>query len=61
MFVKADRIMERIKQTADILTKSRKLPYSDISYREFEDFIKTIDIIVNTELNDKGVQRQWKA
>lgn len=61
LFVKADRIMERVKTASKKLTLNRKPPYSDISYDEFQDFLKVVEIIVNDELTEKGVERKWKA
>ena len=61
MFVKADRIIDRMKKSAEKLTLNRKLPESDITQEEFKEFIKVVEIIVNDELTEKGVVRVWKA
>ena len=61
MFVKADRITQRIKEAGKKLTLNRKLPNSDITPDEFKDFIKVVEIIVNDELTERGIARKWKA
>lgn len=59
MFVKADRITERIKKASQTLVLSRKLPYSPIDYQDFEDFLKTVEVIVTSELTEKGGVKRW--
>ena len=53
MFVKADRINERI-QKARTLLKGKVVTQETI-----DDFVKTVEIIVNDELTEKGVERKW--
>ena len=59
LFVKADRINERIDEMAKMLLGFEKNT-KNVSREDFKDFIKTIHLIVDTELNDKGVERKWK-
>lgn len=59
MFVKADRINERIKTASQKLVLSRRLPYNPIDYEDFEDFLKIIEVIINDELTEKGIERKW--
>lgn len=60
LHVKSDRIVDRVRIASQKLVLNRNLPYSDISYNDFMDFIKTVEIIVTTELTEKGVERKWK-
>ena len=57
LFVKADRINERIDKVAACVFHEKQT----IDKKEFDDFIKSIHLIVDTELNEKGVERHWKA
>ena len=62
IFVKADRINERIDKLAEIeKNRMKELEKEEISKQEFMEFVKGIHIIVNTELNEKGVERIWKG
>lgn len=54
MFVKADRINQRIRKASELIN-------GDVSREMFLDFIKTVEIIVNDELTEKGVVRKWRA
>lgn len=57
MFVKADRIDERI----DICAEKFLNRYGEkITKDNFQEFLKSVHIIVDTELNEKGVDRKWK-
>lgn len=49
MFVKADRINERVKQIRKTIT-------GRVSQETIDDFVKTIEIIVNSELTQKGYE-----
>lgn len=55
MFVKADRINERVDKIAAMFKDET------LTQEQFKDFIKSVHIIVDTELNEKGVKREWKA
>ena len=57
LFVKADRINERVDKVAACVFHEKQA----ITEAEFKDFLKSVHLIVDTELNEKGVQRQWKA
>lgn len=57
LFVKADRINERVEKVAQCVFHEKQT----ISKKEFDDFIKSIHLIVDTELNERGVERKWKA
>lgn len=54
MFVKADRINQRIRTASELLN-------GNVSREMFLDFVKTVEIIVNDELTEKGVVRKWRA
>lgn len=56
MFVKADRINERVDKIADVLIKSDRA----ISRKNFDDFVKSVHLIVSQELTEKGATRLWK-
>lgn len=60
LFVKGDRINERVDDMAKMFLNFEKNK-KHISREDFTDFIKTIHLIVDTELNEKGVERKWKA
>jgi len=49
MFVKADRINERVKQIRKTIT-------GRVSQETIDDFVKTVEIIVNSELTQKGYE-----
>lgn len=49
MFVKADRINERVKQIRKTIT-------GRVSQETIDDFVKTVEIIVNNELTQKGYE-----
>lgn len=56
--VKADRINDRI----DIFAKkflNQPENEESISLENFKEFVKSMHIIVTTELNEKGVERKW--
>ena len=55
--VKADRINERVDKVAKCVFYDKET----ISKREFDDFLKSVHLIVDTELNEKGAERKWKA
>lgn len=62
MFVKADRLNYRIDQMANIqLNEMEAWKRKSLSKKEFLDFVKTIHVIIDTELNEKGVERKWRA
>jgi hypothetical protein len=61
ILTKCDRINDRIRDFSKYtlnLEKIKKRGY--VTFDEFNDFIKSVHIIVTTELNDKGVERKWK-
>lgn len=60
MFVKADRINQRVDDIAKLFLNLGKNKKS-ISRDGFNDFVKSVHLIVDTELNEKGVERKWKA
>jgi hypothetical protein len=61
ILTKCDRINDRIRDFSKYtlnLEKIKKRGY--VTFDEFNDFVKSVHIIVTTELNDKGVERKWK-
>lgn len=61
LLVKASRVNDRIDDFAKIeLNKMKEREEETISKGEFLEFLKGIHIIVDTELNEKGVERKWK-
>lgn len=61
LFVKADRINDRVDALSNIeLNKMKEREEETISKGEFLEFVKGIHIIIDTELNKKGVERKWK-
>ena len=62
VLVKCDRINDRIDKFCDYFLNLEKHKESDyISKEDFKDFVASMHLIVTTELNDKGVEKQWKA
>lgn len=59
LFVKADRVNERIDDMTKLFLGFEKNK-DGISHEEFKDFIRSVHLIINTELNEKGVERKWK-
>lgn len=59
MFAKADRINQRVDDIAKLFLNFEKNKKS-ISRDGFNDFVKSVHLIVGTELNEKGVERKWK-
>lgn len=61
MFVKADRINHRIDEIVKItLNTMQGYNKKTLSKTDFLNVIKTIHIIVDTELSEKGVERKWE-
>lgn len=61
LLTKADRINGRIDEMKQVFLNMDHIATEEkISKKDFEDFLKTVRLIVNTELNEKGVERQWK-
>lgn len=61
MFVKADRINHRIDEIVKItLNTMQEYNKKTLSKTDFLNVIKTIHIIVDTELSEKGVDRKWE-
>ena len=56
MFVKADRITQRVRKAGDVFKRTHK----NIPKDKIDDLIKTVEIIVNDELTEKGVERRWR-
>ena len=59
LFVKADRVNQRIDDISKLFLGFEKNKKS-ISRDDFNDFVKSVHLIVDTELNEKGVERKWK-
>lgn len=57
LLVKADRIDERIDLCAE---KYLNRFGENLNATNFKEFIKSIHIIVDTELTEKGDERKWK-
>ena len=55
LFVKADRIVERIEDYGEVFLNMQREKKQKINEEDFKDFIKSVRLIVTTELNDKGV------
>lgn len=57
MFVKADRINARIEKAKEVvLNEQRYFGLKEIPKETFLDFVKTMHIIVDTELTEKGAK-----
>ena len=61
LYVKQDRINKRIDDFSKYFLKLQKHNDKKITFDDFNDFVKSIHLIVNTELNEKGVERKWKT
>ena len=59
ILVKCDRCCKRIKDFADYFIKLEENKET-ISRENFKDFLKSVDLILTNELNDKGGERKWK-
>lgn len=60
--VKSDRINERIKNYTNYFLNLEQIKDGEtITKEDFKEYIAGIHVIVTTELNDKGVERKWKA
>lgn len=59
LLVKADRINQRVDDMAEVFLNFEKNKVK-IARNDFKDFLKTIHLIVDTELNNKGVERKWR-
>ena len=61
ILTKCDRINDRIRDFSKYTLNLDKIKErGSITFDEFNDFVKSVHIIVTTELNDKGVERKWK-
>lgn len=61
VLVKCDRINDRIDEFVKYFLKLEKHKDLDVITKDdFKDFVASVHLIVTTELNDKGVERQWK-
>lgn len=58
--VKADRIVDRVQDFGNVFLNMQKEKKQKINEKDFKDFVKSICIIVTTELNDKGIDRYKK-
>lgn len=62
LFVKGDRINDRINAYAEITLKELDaLGKKQLTIQDFKDFVKGVHIIIDTELGERGVERVWKA
>lgn len=60
ILTKADRINERIDDFEQVFLNMEHIASrKDITKKDFKDFVKSIHLIVTTELNEKGVERKW--
>lgn len=60
ILVKLDRCCERIDKFAECFLQQEQNA-NGISKENFKDFVKSVHLILTTELNEKGVERKWKA
>lgn len=56
LFIKADRINERIDKFLEVFKNETK---GNVTEKDLDAFVKTMHIIVTTELTQKGVNRRW--
>lgn len=62
LFVKLGRCEDRVELLYKQFMREQNAKENDsISFEDFKDFVKAIHIILTTELNEKGVERKWKA
>lgn len=59
ILVRADRLNDRIDEFAHYFLNLEENE-EQISRKSFREFIKSLHLIVATELSAKGVERQWK-
>lgn len=61
LLTKADRVNRRINEFEDYFLNLDEVKNAEeISKEDFKEFLKTMKIIVTTELTEKGVERKWK-
>lgn len=62
LLVKSDRINKRIDDYEQYFLNLEKIKdLNEIKKDDFDDFVKTVKLIVSNELNLKGAERTWKA
>lgn len=59
LLTKADRVNERIQNLANTYLNLDENQES-VSRESFKEFLVSVRLIITTELNEKGVERQWK-
>lgn len=58
--VKADRCNDRIDLFYKQFMREQKAKGAKtISHDDFKEFVRSMHLIVTTELNEKGVERKW--
>ena len=62
LLVKCDRINDRIDEfTKHFLNLEQNKKSDTITKEYFMEFVLSMHVIVTSELNEKGVERKWKA
>lgn len=59
LLTRSDRIIERVEDFGNVFLNMQREKNQPINEKDFKDFIKSVGIIVSTELNNKGVERKW--
>ena len=60
ILVKCDRINDRIDDFSEFTKNLKSIKERGyITFEDFDEFVKSVHVIVTTELNDKGVERKW--
>lgn len=62
LLVRCDRINDRIEEfTKHFLNLEQNKDSKTITKEDFKEYVKSLHVIVTTELNERGVERKWKA
>ena len=60
ILVKCDRINDRIDNFSEFTLNLKSIKERGyITFEEFNEFVKSLHVIVTTELNEKGAERKW--
>ena len=60
ILVKSDRIVDRIRKYTEYTLKLEKVKEQGYIDKEtFNEYVKSVELIVRTELTEKGATRKW--
>ena len=59
LLVKGDRLNTRVEDFAKYFLKTQE-ENEKITKDDFKDFVKSMHLIINTEMNERGVEKRWR-